>query len=137
MSKLTDDIEKLADIGRQLVQFGYEEYGRGWENLEDNMRVYTATTGNHTAFGIDGFQISYFRPIKFEGEIKHINEMSKYVVRAQAELDRIQEYKDSRGASELEHKKQERIAILKQELSKLEANTKPNNAVKPPIKDKD
>lgn len=119
MSKVSKQLEELAEAGAELLAVAIPEYGRGWNYLEDKIKVYKAENSNHSAFQIDGLEVQYFNPTQYELCINHLANLGSYIKRVQAETARIIDLVDGKSKAEREAEKAKRLAVLQQEIDEL------------------
>lgn len=128
MSKLTNDIERLAEIGKELVRIGRLTHGLKWVELGDGIKVYSAENDSHTAFLIDNFQISYFNPIGIDARMEHLTRISGYIKRSEALLNSLIADEERRTTEELDLEKKKKIERMKEAIAELEAESRPNQS---------
>ena len=118
-TKIESQLEELAKVGKELLAVAIPEYGRSWNWLEDDVRVYKANNSDHSAFQIDGFEVVYLSPIKYELEMRHLPNLASYIKRVKQETARIASLVDGKNEAELQAEKDKRLAILQQEIDEL------------------
>ena len=124
MSNIAKQLEELAKAGERLLDVAIPEYGSGWHYLKDNIRAYKADNSDHLAFKVDDLHVAYFSPVQYNLELRHLDNLSGYIKRVEAETARIEKMVAEKTEEEIEANKAKRLAILQQQIDDLtkEAN---------------
>lgn len=124
MSNIAEQLEELAKAGERLLDVVIREYGRGLHYIEDNIRAYKADGSDHLAFEVDDLHVAYFSPVQYTLELWHLDNLSDYIKRVEAETARIEKMVEGKTEEEIEAHKAKRLAILQQQIDDLtkEAN---------------
>lgn len=123
MSNIAKQLEELAKAGERLLDVAIPEYGSGWHYLEDRIRIYKADNSDHSSLTIDNLEISYFSPVQYTLELWHLDNLSDYIKRVEAETARIEKMVEGKTEEEIEAHKAKRLAILQQQIDDLTKET--------------
>ena len=123
MSNIAKQLEELAKAGERLLDVAIPEYGSGWHYLEDNIRAYKADNSDHLSFDVDGLHVAYFSPVQYNLELRHVDNLSDYIKRVEAETTRIEKMVAERTQEEKEANKAKRLAELQQQIDDLTKET--------------
>jgi hypothetical protein len=91
MSELSKQLEELAQVGKELAEYGYRTYGTGWHDLTSDIQSYMSSNLNHMAIKIDGVDIGFFSTPKFEITAAQIDHIPDNLVIARNKLIRLLE----------------------------------------------
>ena len=123
MSNIAKQLEELAKAGERLLDVAIPEYGSGWHYLEDRIHVYKADNSDHLTFKVDDLQVVYFSPVQYNLVLRHLDNLSGYIKRVEAETARIEKMVAEKTEEEIEAHKAKRLAILQQQIDDLTKET--------------
>lgn len=123
MSNIAKQLEELAKAGERLLDVAIPEYGSGWHYLKDNIGAYKADNSDHLSFDVDGLRIAYFSPVQYTLELRHVDNLSDYIKRVEAETTRIEKMVEGKTEEEIEAHKAKRLAELQQQIDDLTKET--------------
>ena len=123
MSNIAKQLEELAKAGERLLDVAIPEYGSGWHYLEDRILIYKADGSDHLAFEVDDLHVAYFSPVQYNLELRHLDNLSDYIKRVEAETARIEKMVEGKTEEEIEAHKAKRLAILQQQIDDLTKET--------------
>ncbi len=124
--KIKGYLQQIEVIAEEACDIGLAEFGRGWEQLTENIRVYNADNSDHQSAEIFDIKVALFRPSKFEFELHQLDKLETKISTAKNQLQELKTEIDGRDEVTKDRKRAHRLAILKQELAELESTAQTN-----------
>lgn len=120
MDQVEQLLEDIAELGKPLIVMGREHKGSNWQELSDNIRVYTSDSSDHTFFQIDTLGVGYFDYNEYELRTGDLQKLPEYIERLKAETQRLSLEVGKTTEQELKAIKARKVASLKRQLKELE-----------------